>query len=340
VLQVAGHLAHAGAIGSRFFAADAENAHVFGAQMFVRADENFAKIGKISGFHQQAADAKHFEAFGYGRGDASAFNDHVCATAVSEVFNKLQAFSFAGIGRVDNLIGAEAFGEIQAIVGKIDGDDRARAEHARFHQEAHAERTDAEDHDGIIEAKGFIGEGGHLLGAVEADGNGKDFREHGDFGRKIIWNFDEKAPGNDVDILRPSAEEMRRIFGAEKIAVIESVLAATVGKIVTAVIAVAAGDVGADNDAIADFERDAFEVGVVAVATNGCDSANVFVALDQGEFEFARTVLRGETLIGVFVGAANAGQFHFDKDATGLGLGQGIFAEFVVSGFDERCGQH
>ncbi len=340
MLQVAGHLAHAGAIGSRLFAANAKNAHIFGAQMLVRTKRNFAQVGEISSFHQQATDAKHFEAFGHGSGDARTFDDHVCAAAVSEIPDQLETIGLAGIGRVDNMIGAESLGELQAIVGKIDGDEGARAEHTRFHQEAHAERTDTEDHDGVIEAKGFIGESGHLFGAVEADGNGKDFREHGDLRRKLIRNFDKETSGNDVHILRPSAEEMRRIFGAEQIAVIESVLAAAIGKIVAAVVAVAAGDVGADNDAIADFERDAFEVSVVAVAADGRDGADVFVALDQRKFEFARTVLRGETLVSVLIGAANAGQLHFDEDAAGLGIRQRIFAELVASGFDEGCGQN
>ena len=122
-----------------------------------------------------------------------------------------------------------------------------------------------------------------MFGAIEANGDGHDLGENGDFRRQIVGDAHEKAAGDDVHVLRPSAEKMRRVGGAEIVAIVGHVLAEVIREIVTAVIAIAAGDVGADYDAISDLERDAFEVAVVAVSADGGYGSNVFVALDNGE---------------------------------------------------------
>jgi len=214
LLHVASHLAHAGAVGGRLFATDTEDTDVFGTKMAVRAEWDFAEIGEVAGFDQQSTDAEHLQGFGNGLGDSGAFDDDIGTATMSEIFYDLQAVGFGSFCHVDGVICTEALGKIQAVVGKVGSNDCARAEHARFHQEAHTERAGAEDDDGIVETEGLVGESGHLLGAVEADGNGKDFGEHGDFVGEVVRDFDEEAAGNDVNVLRPSAEKMRGIFGA------------------------------------------------------------------------------------------------------------------------------
>jgi|SRR5580704_9881559 hypothetical protein len=50
MLQIASHLPHAGTVGTRLLVAITEDAHIFGTQMPVRAERNFAKVGKVSRF--------------------------------------------------------------------------------------------------------------------------------------------------------------------------------------------------------------------------------------------------------------------------------------------------
>ncbi len=94
VLQIARHLPHAGAVSGRFFAADAENTGVFGAEMAMGTERDFAEVRKISGFDEKSADAQHFEGFGDGLGNSSGFDDHIGAAAVGEIFDDFQALSF------------------------------------------------------------------------------------------------------------------------------------------------------------------------------------------------------------------------------------------------------
>src|SRR5580704_5778792 len=105
---------------------------------------------------------------------------------------------------------------------------------------------------------------------------------------------------------------MRRIFGAQVIAIIRRVFAAVVRKIVPAVVALAAGHIGANNDSISHPQRDSFEVGVLSVSSNRSDRSNVFVALNDREFQFSAAVLRGVALKSVFVCSADAGHLYLD----------------------------
>ena len=63
MLQVTGHLTHAGAVSGRLFAADRKDAGVLGAEMAMRTDRDFAEIGEIAGFHKEASDAQEFQRF-------------------------------------------------------------------------------------------------------------------------------------------------------------------------------------------------------------------------------------------------------------------------------------
>jgi hypothetical protein len=129
---------------------------------------------------------------------------------------------------------------------------------------------------------------------------------------------------------------MGRIGSAKIVAVVGHVLAEVVREVVAAIIAIAAGDIGADYDAIPDLERDALEVCVAAVSADGSDGTDIFVALNNGEtnvLAFAcSSVLRGVSLIGVLVGAADAGDLHLDEHAAERRVGKGIFADLVLSG--------
>src|SRR5215469_10024482 len=104
---------------------------------------------------------------------------------------------------------------------------------------------------------------------------------------------------------------MRSIFCAEEAAVVESVLATTVRKIVPAIVAIAAGNVSADNYTGHSLKWNALEIDIFTVATDGRDGANIFMALNQRKFEFALAVLSCEPLVGVFVRATDSGELHF-----------------------------
>ena len=73
----------------------------------------------------------------------------------------------------------------------------------------------------------------------------------------------QKASGNNVHVLRPSAKEVRRISSAKVIAVVGHVLAEVVREIVPAIVAITAENIRPHHHAIAHLERDAFEVVVL-----------------------------------------------------------------------------
>src|SRR5215469_17703852 len=106
---------------------------------------------------------------------------------------------------------------------------------------------------------------------------------------------------------------MRRAFCAEQVAVIERVFTAVVWKIVAAVVALAARNVGAHNDAVADAQGNSLKIGECSFPADRRDRPDIFMALDQGKFEFALTILRHESLKSVLVRAANSGHLHFEQ---------------------------
>ena len=133
---------------------------------------------------------------------------------------------------------------------------------------------------------------------------------------------------------------MGRIFGAEIVAVIGGFFAAIIGKIVPAVIALTAGDISSDHNAIALAQRYTFEVRVFPVAADRRDRADVFMSLDDRELERAIAVLSGVTLKRVFIRSADSGHFHFDQHATGSRVRQRIFPNFVLPGSHECCREY
>ena len=127
---------------------------------------------------------------------------------------------------------------------------------------------------------------------------------------------------------------MGRIAGTQVVAVVRHILTEVVREIVPAVVAISTGDVGADHDAIADLERDAFKVGVLAVSSDGSHCAHILMTLNDREADLLACVLGGESLVGVFVSATDAGQFHLHQHAAGSGLRQRVFPQFISSGLD------
>src|SRR5579863_4056697 len=186
---------------------------------------------------------------------------------MGEDADKIQAVRETRLRNVQHMVGPEPFGKLQAIIGAIDSNDVASPQHARLHQEAHAQRAHAQDHDRVVEEKSFTGENRHLLGAVETHGDSHDLSENGNLGRQIVWNPNQKASRNNVHILRPAAKQVGRIGGTQVVAVVGHVLAEVVGEVVAAVVTVAAGDIGADDDPVANRQGKTFEIGVEAVAS-------------------------------------------------------------------------
>jgi hypothetical protein len=80
----------------------------------------------------------------------------------------------------------------------------------------------------------------------------------------------------------------------------------------TAVIAIPAGNVRSDDNAVSNLKGRAFEVLYLAIATYCGDCANIFMPLNQRKFQFSVAVLGGKTLVGVFVRTADSRQLHFD----------------------------
>ena len=70
---------------------------------------------------------------------------------------------------------------------------------------------------------------------------------------------------------------------AQIVAVIGHILAEVIRKIVCAVVALPAKNIGAHNDAVTNVERNAFEVVILAVSADRRYRADVLVALNDGE---------------------------------------------------------
>src|SRR5579863_976130 len=59
---------------------------------------------------------------------------------MGEDADKIQAVRETRLRNVQHMVGPEPFGKLQAIIGAIDSNDVASPQHARLHQEAHAQR--------------------------------------------------------------------------------------------------------------------------------------------------------------------------------------------------------
>ena len=109
---------------------------------------------------------------------------------------------------------------------------------------------------------------------------------------------------------------MRRIFGAEVVAVVGHVFAAVIREIVSAVIAFAATYVCTNHNAVANFQRNSLEVRVSPVSAYRRNRSDVLVSLNYREFQLFVSILGGVTLKRVLVRAADAGHFHFHQYTT------------------------
>src|SRR5277367_1338668 len=110
---------------------------------------------------------------------------------------------------------------------------------------------------------------------------------------------------------------MRRISGAQVVAIIRGAFAAIVRKIMPTVVALAARYVRADHHAISLAQRYSIEVRILSVPADGRNRSDVLVPLNDRKFQLAAAVLRGVTLKRVLIRSADAGHRHFDQDATG-----------------------
>src|SRR5215469_1215095 len=104
--HVTSHLPHARTIGSRFFAAHAQNAYVLCAQVPVRADLDLSHIGEVPRLDKQSTDPQHLQRFWHSRRHAGALDHYVRTAAISKVTNHLQAFIDTRLASVDDVIGA------------------------------------------------------------------------------------------------------------------------------------------------------------------------------------------------------------------------------------------
>ena len=109
----------------------------------------------------------------------------------------------------------------------------------------------------------------------------------------------------------------------------------------SAVITVAAANVGPDNDAVTDPQRNAFKIRIGFIATDCGDGSDVFMSLNDREGNrpgsAGSAILPDVSLVGVLVRSANARDFHLHEQASGRGFGQRILTNFVASGFHECC---
>src|SRR6202046_4738225 len=122
---------------------------------------------------------------------------------MSQAADKLETFADATVPRVDKMVGSQFLGELQAVIGKVDGNNVSRSQHTGLHKKAHAERSHAENDHGVVEKDGF--------------------------GWQVVWNTYQKTSRNNIDVLGPSAKQMWRVGGTHVVAVIDHVLAEVVG---------------------------------------------------------------------------------------------------------------
>src|ERR1700758_479935 len=128
-MHVASHLPHTGTVSRRLFAAYSQDAYVLGAEVAMRADGNFTHIGKIASFHEQASQPQQVQTFANYARNSRALNHHVGAAALSQLSNAIEPRAFRKLARVDHMIGAKLAGKFETEIRKINGNDRACAEH-------------------------------------------------------------------------------------------------------------------------------------------------------------------------------------------------------------------
>src|SRR5580700_228288 len=121
--------------------------------MSERVDRYFTEVGEVAGFEEQPSQAQQFEAFGHGLRYPRGLNHHVSATALGEASHKIQPVGESRLGNVQHMVRPKSLSKLQAVIGKIDGNDVSGSEHAGLHQKAHAQRTDAEHHDRVVKEK-------------------------------------------------------------------------------------------------------------------------------------------------------------------------------------------
>ena len=172
---------------------------------------------------------------------------------------------------------------------------------------AEPERTDAVDQDGLADARP-ADVGREQPRRVEAVRHRHLLGEDRDVGREAVGDPEDRRAREQVEVLGPAAEEVRRAGRVEAVSVVLQALAGVVGEAVAAEVAGAAGDVGGRHDPVAGAEQDTLAIEYLAAGLG--HHAHVLVAADQRESDLDLVrrpgVLLRLTAVGVLVGAADA----------------------------------
>ena len=180
------HLPHAGTVTGGLLAAYTQNPHALRAQLSMRADRDITQIREVPGLDQQSAQPQHIQCLRNGLRHARCLDHHVSAAALRQAAHKFQARLQSRFAHIQDMISTQSLRKLQPVIRKICCNNVPRSEHPGFHEKAHAERSDAQNHHGVIELECLARKHRHLLGTVESHRDGHDLGEYGNFGGQIV----------------------------------------------------------------------------------------------------------------------------------------------------------
>lgn len=261
-----------------------------------------------------SAVATHFHAFGDGGGVADAFEDNVGAVAAREVAHGGDA-GFGGVHLVDvdNVIGAEAFGDFETRGGCAEQNDFGGAGTFSDSEGGESDGTCALDDDDVppVDAGAFHAmDGGDERATCTDDG----------FGGEVGVDFENVRPGAKVMKLGVATEEMGMFIAGITNAVGAPMRAAGGLLFLGTIEAFAAGDGGGPGNTIAEGERLAVPV-ACETGAELFDAADGFVAENHGKIDLQLAFPK------VDIGATDAGHLGADEGCARFNVRQRKFAQ-------------
>ena len=204
--------------------------------------------------------------------------------------------AFAGsAGDIDDVIGAEFFGDVEPARHRIETDHAARAARLGHRGAVEAEQTETLDDHRVAQAD--FGGFGHRCHGGDAAIERRCFLV-----AQFVGQLEDKGAGQDIAVLGKSTEEVR-ILGGKVVAVFAHAVTLLRHVEHVAVIALAVEEILAPGDTVADLERVAAHILVDAFA-EFLDDADDFMAED------ARAGIWPASFVGMNVRAADGRHRH------------------------------
>ena len=226
------------------------------AQDCGRVDRNRAKVDESTNLDQRSPVAQEIKRWTKAGRMTGGVDHYVRSPTLGQVPNLFEQRRIAGCGR-DHVGGTEFHRQLGSSTIRIDGDDPSGIHDCRLGSVDQSHRSSAHDHHRVAGSEATRAR--RLTNQIETVSDGEQLGQDGNGCRQTIRHLEDGGAGTEVEILGPAPEQMGRFGRGQGVAIVLEIPAEVVGKVVTAVVTLAASPVRGRDHPITDLKAGSVE---------------------------------------------------------------------------------